>query len=180
MSNNTNAPSREILCPSCGKIFTYTGSSPTRRFCDECKRTYKDRKFNYSYERVYRTSTCRKCGKTFEVTGRLRNYCQDCIDKYGQKALWREYETTRKRLYRENEKNNHKVKHLICLQCGKGFESISLHRKYCDTCRAIYKSHISEMTAEKRKPRKITINDIVSRAEEAGMSYGEYVSRYHV
>ena len=69
-----------------------------------------------------------------------------------------------------------------CEYCGKPFYSYSKRAKYCSAvcARHVYNETMKKPKEEtkRRKTKKIlTIQEVVRRAEEVGMSYGEYVAK---
>lgn len=73
----------------------------------------------------------------------------------------------------------------ICVTCGKLFYTYSKRAKYCSVqcSRKAYNDSLKspanvEGKKKRRRTKKVpTIREIVVRAEEVGMSYGEYVAR---
>ena len=74
-----------------------------------------------------------------------------------------------------------RLKRKICERCGKVFYSYSSRAKYCSLqcARQTYNDSMKKPKSEKRRRTKksLTIQEIVRRAEEVGMSYGEYVAK---
>ena len=74
---------------------------------------------------------------------------------------------------------------IVCLTCGKTFYTYSKRAKYCSIqcARKAYneslKSPLSLESKKKRRRAKSfpSIREVVIRAEDVGMSYGEYVAK---
>lgn len=77
-----------------------------------------------------------------------------------------------------------------CITCGKIMRDVTKAKKYCTEClaeRAYYqnKERYGDVRAlkrservEKQAPRKSTIDEIMKRAMEKGLSYGKFVALY--
>lgn len=65
-----------------------------------------------------------------------------------------------------------------CPECGKTFVTTNPDRKYCSF--ECGRQHANEVRREKRNPKvkDADIREIVRRANEMGVSYGEYVARW--
>ena len=76
----------------------------------------------------------------------------------------------------------------VCVTCGKTFYTYSKRAKYCSIqcSRKAYNESLKspqslENKKKRRRAKKIpTIKEVVIRAEEVGMSYGEYVAKMGV
>lgn len=79
-----------------------------------------------------------------------------------------------------------------CEICGREFKASSVRCKYCPQCgkdvrNGTFKSNEAYAQERARKSAvkranesEKAINDILLKAQEAGMSYGKYVSKYGV
>jgi predicted nucleic acid-binding Zn ribbon protein len=75
-------------------------------------------------------------------------------------------------------------KEKVCMLCGTSFIAYTPNAKYCsDKCKHIMQLKYDEKNrqkyAEKKKEQKKKANalaDILKAAQEAGMSYGQYVA----
>ena len=107
---------------------------------------------------------CVICGKPF-TSARPDSKCCSRECKY-EKA----------KEYAKAERKVHKEK--TCPVCGTIFTASSPERKYCSMVCA--RRHANEVRREKRNPKvkDADIREIVRRANEMGVSYGEYVARW--
>lgn len=127
---------RDFICKGCKKlkrVFRYENDFKSRIYCEECKKNNNyDKSYlieywknnNISEDGKYKTITCEKCGKSFQV-GRsnkesgfflLRRFCDDCQELF--KKTKKEY---------------------VCKNCGKTIESY-WKREYCDYCAGLERS----------------------------------------
>jgi len=75
-----------------------------------------------------------------------------------------------------------RLKRKVCEKCGKVFYSYSSRAKYCSIqcARQVYNDSMKkpkEETKRRRTKKSLTIEEVVRRADEVGMSYGEYVAK---
>ena len=128
---NCSKPSeyREFICKGCNKKSKVLRTEPdfySRIYCLECKKNKNYNfetpeyfeQFNISPDGKFKTITCQKCGKDFQVERSekesgfflLRKYCDDC-----------------------SRPQKKQLKQYTCQNCGKTIESYWL-RKTCDDC----------------------------------------------
>lgn len=79
-----------------------------------------------------------------------------------------------------------RLKQKVCEVCGKTFWSYSSRAKYCSIqcARKSYNDSMKSPTSMERKKMrrritepKLSILEVVKLADQAGMSYGEYVAK---
>lgn len=109
---------------------------------------------------------CVICGKPFQPGNALAMYCSTQCKREGEK-----------RREKAGEKN---VKY--CKWCGKMFWANSGTQKFCCPAhvKAAARGKIPPNVIESAKKNKESIEEIVVKAMEMGMSYGEYVGKYQV
>lgn len=147
-----------------------------------------------------REKPCKYCGKPFISSNDNRNYCKECSEKFDKSYLSR----LRKRYYRLAEKigfnpigmplvDIEKRLTSTCKHCGKPFVIRSIGDEECldnygrklrtmDKIKKQNEEKKSIVIVEKRRfePPRYSINDVVTRANAAGLSYGEYVARFNI
>ena len=183
---------RTLLCPGCGKIFTVVGAPSGRKYCDDCIAEGLNKKD------LPKPKRCEYCGKSFRPSRHNYNYCPECTEKYKEIKLTKvrkHYHTLAKNCGIDIDgkciEDLQKLLTTICKVCGHEFVKNRPNDDYCPDCRKKLgkKIHVIKQNEEKRKTviitpvyktPKYTINDIVNRARQAGLSYGEYVARYHI
>lgn len=182
-----------VYCPDCIKTY---GRNVLWR---ESNAIYKREK-RAAQRSIKRKKICKYCGKEFVPEGQGNTkYCPECIKTFGKNiyVLSKIKGTYHEKVLREKIINNAS----ICEYCGESFtiDPKSPHKKYCDACMDKFGKHVYDkvtarrMREEKQKefeeqkkamrPRskpKVSIKDIVVKATAVGLSYGEYVSRYHI
>jgi len=113
------------------------------RRCYRCNRLLEDNKF---YDQKVITNTyCRECHREYVKNWRKENkekyygYIKKCIAKNPEK-----YKSIAKRYYKRT-----KPKIKICESCGRKFETVQYHKKYCsESCKKIIRNKRKE--AKKR------------------------------
>lgn len=183
---------RTLLCPGCGTVFTVVGAPSGRKYCDDCIAEGLNNKD------TPKIKSCVYCGKPFRPSRHNYSYCPDCTKKFeGRKIreISKRYINLAKSCGIDVEgKCIEELQKLLtakCKVCGNEFIKKSKNDEYCQDCRKRLgrKLQIMKQNEEKKKTviitpvyktPKYTINDIVNRARQAGLSYGEYVARYHI
>ena len=109
---------------------------------------------------------CAICGKPFQTGNALAMYCSKQCKREGEK-----------RRAKAGEKN---IKY--CKWCGKMFVPNSGTQKFCCPAhvKAAARGKIPPNVIESAKKNKESIEEIVVKAMEMGMSYGEYVGKYQI
>ena len=125
---------------------------------------------------------CHVCGVYFFTEHSRKMTCSDACSK--------ELERRRKAAERERERAErlHKV---TCAICGKQFETTRKNKKTCSTecglklqreislkCGREYRERKRSSAAKREKRVRENLAQINKLAQEAGMSYGQYVSRF--
>lgn len=125
---------------------------------------------------------CHVCGVYFFTEHSRKMTCSDACSK--------ELERRRKAAERERERAErlHKV---TCAVCGREFETARMNKKTCSTecslklqreisreCGREYRERKRSSTAEQEKRVGENLAQINKLAQEAGMSYGKYVSQF--
>ena len=101
------------------------------------------------------TKLCPICKNNFETDRNAKMYCSDECKK---KSLQKPERT------------------FVCQCCGKDFKSVR-KRKYCDpSCRSYFEGKLP-LIEKKNKP-KHSLSDILTKAREEGLTYGQYVAKY--
>ena len=125
---------------------------------------------------------CHVCGVYFHTEHSRKMTCSDACSK----ALERRRKAAERK--REREERLHKV---ICVVCGREFETSRLNKKTCSTeCSLVLQQEISrecgieyrkrKRSSEAKQDKRVGENlaQINKLAQEAGMSYGKYVSQF--
>lgn len=125
---------------------------------------------------------CHVCGVYFFTEHSRKMTCSDACSK--------ELERRRKAAERERERAErlHKV---TCAICGREFETSRTNKKTCSTecgrklqreislkCSREYRERKRSIAVEQEKRVGENLAQINKLAQEAGMSYGKYVSRF--
>ena len=125
---------------------------------------------------------CRVCGVYFYTEHSRKMTCSDACSK--------ELERRRKAAEREREREErlHKV---ICAICGREFETSRTNKKTCSTkcslklqreisfkCGRNFRERKRSSAAKQEKRVGENLAQINKLAQEAGMSYGKYVSQF--
>lgn len=154
---------REIKknCLHCGSEFVKTGRS--QKYCPTCGRirSKKVRK----YEKL-ETTTCRECGKEFKPTHYISVYCSKECSKAWHRA-------NINRLRRESREAR-------CIVCGELITDVK-RRKYCsEECKKNNRVKFYQPKDNARNTAKHTasLSEISAKANEEGLTYGQYVAKY--
>ena len=125
---------------------------------------------------------CRVCGVYFFTEHSRKITCSDVCSK--------ELERRRKAAERERERAErlHKV---TCVVCGREFETARKNKKTCSTecgrklqreisrkCGKEYRERKRSSAAKQEQRVRENLAQINKLAQEAGMSYGKYVSQF--
>ena len=125
---------------------------------------------------------CHVCGVYFFTEHSRKMTCSDACSK----ALERRRKTAERE--RERAERLHKV---TCAICGREFETSRINKKTCSTecgrklqreisrkCGREYRERKRSSAAKQEKRIRENLAQINKLAQEAGMSYGKYVSRF--
>ena len=114
---------------------------------------------------------CERCGEMMFSVAPNQKYCPNCrkaVDVEQQKAA------TEKR--REERKRRTVEKH--CEFCGKAFETSNRKKIYCspECCSKAQNAAGGRIVLEppRRKPPKISADEVTAAANAEGLSYGQY------
>lgn len=114
---------------------------------------------------------CERCGEMMFSVASNQKYCPNCrkaVDVEQQKAA------TEKR--REERKRRTVEKH--CEFCGKAFETSNKKKIYCspECCSKAQNAAggRSMLEPSRRKPPKISADEVTAAANAEGLSYGQY------
>jgi predicted nucleic acid-binding Zn ribbon protein len=147
---------REIKknCLHCGREFVKTGNS--QKYCSDCGSGY-----HRKYEEL-ESATCKECGKEFSPSCPTMIYCsKECARNWHNRA--------RAMKRKENKR--------YCVVCGALLTDYK-HRRYCsEECKK--KANRIKVFRPKRKAKKMaSLIDISAKANEEGLTYGQYVAKY--
>lgn len=129
---------------------------------------------------------CNTCGKDVEHPYQSRIYCDRCKEKHDieVKTIKRVYAKEGIKLSAKSPDWVESPKVRWCVCCGK---KIGISTKIVTKCVAcmeeeeFLKTHPEGREPEPEpEPSGLTIGQVAKLAADAGMTYGEYVKRYHV
>ena len=101
------------------------------------------------------TKLCPICKNNFETDRNAKMYCSDECLKISKRKSERTF---------------------VCENCEKEFKSIR-KRKFCTpTCRDYSAGRVPVKKGKKKKTA--SLSDILTKAKEEGLTYGQYVAKY--